>query len=109
MLPASRKLIADLQLDAYVAHFSSIELSWVPLLLHKLNIPLIYNEHSNVNIIQTERWNKTEHLACARVCDRIVLLLEEYRNAYPDFLQERISIIPNAVPKARRIARPEDP
>ena len=108
-LERARALIAQQRLDVFVAHFSWHDMLWVPPLLHNSGIPLVYAEHSDPHIIQNQRWNKAEHLACASAADRIVLLFDEFRAAYPHFLQSRIAIIPNAVAKPAQTASPERP
>lgn len=103
----ARALVAKQGLDMFIVHFSWHDMLWVPPLLHNSGIPLIYAEHNDPAIIQNERWNKAEHLACASAADHIVLLLDEFKPSYPEFLQKRISIIPNAVVKPKRTASPE--
>jgi len=73
------------------------------------NTPLIYAEHNDPAIIENERWNRAEHLACVSACDSVVLLLDEFSRAYPDFLQKRITVIPNAVDSPLKTAAPEKP
>jgi len=105
----ARAIIRQQNLDVFIAHFSWSEFLWVPFLLHGLNTPLIYAEHSDPAIIESERWNRAEHLACVSACDSIVLLLDEFSKAYPDFLQKRITVIPNAVDRPLKTAAPEKP
>jgi len=91
---AREKLIMH-SLDVLVPIISSNALLWFPHIVHKSGIPLLISEHNNPDIINRERWNWHEHNACLAAADRIHVLLDSYKNKYPEFLHDRIEAIPN--------------
>ncbi len=102
----ARETIVQSAIDILVVYFSWSEFLLIPALLHKTGIPLIYAERGNSYIIRQNLWNPQEHTACASGSDKIVLFWESFRNAYPEFLHDRIVVIPNAIKHSPAMAQP---
>jgi glycosyltransferase involved in cell wall biosynthesis len=95
----ARERVAASGIDVLDAMFSWESMIWMPFLLRGSGIPLLASEHGPP--IYTEgRWNAYEHNACLAGADHAHVLLEAYREHYPEFLRERISVIPNPAPEA---------
>jgi lipopolysaccharide biosynthesis glycosyltransferase len=96
-LHKKNNFLTKFDFDVIVALFSWEAYLWIPPLLQYTGIPVVYSEHNNPEIIQTERWNKDEHLACAYASDAITVLMKEFKEYYPRELQKKIHVIPNAI------------
>ena len=99
-LGATRALFLETGLDVLCALFSWDSLLWFPAILNNTGIPFLISEHSNPNVIENERWNRYERLACMAAADRIHVLQDQYREQLPEFLRERTTVIPNPVKPA---------
>lgn len=60
-------------------------------------IPLVISEHLVPEIIEQNLWNRAERLAVMSAADAIHLLLGTYAHSLPQYLHDRIHILPNAV------------
>lgn len=67
-------------------------------ILRQTGIPWIYSEHSSPELIESERWNKQERQAVLCAADAVHLLLNDFKSSVPGYMQDRLSVIPNAVP-----------
>ncbi len=98
-LPASvfkaREKIQACGLDVLCAMFSWADLLWFPALLNGSGIPLLISEHNHPRIIEKERWNEYERTACMAAADHIHVLNSAFKDMFPAFLQDRISVVPN--------------
>ena len=90
-----RSRILAARLDVFCGLFSWDALLWFPAILNNTGIPFLISEHSNPDIIEHERWNRYEHLACLAGADSIHVLLESFKQKFPAFLRDRIEVIPN--------------
>ncbi len=97
-LAKARSVIASSDVEVLAALFSWKALLLFPALLRGTGIPLLISEHNAPNILDTERWNAYERHACLAAADRVHILLHSFLPLYPDFLRDRIAVIPNAVP-----------
>lgn len=96
-LEHARNLIVEENLDALLAfNSSSFGINYV-ILCRGLHIPLVWSEHSNPQIIETELWNRSKRLACMAAADAIVLLCNDFAASLPPFLRQRTVIIPNVI------------
>ena len=82
-------------LDIFCGLFSWDALLWFPPILNNTGIPFLISEHSNPDIIEHERWNRYEHLACLASADTVHVLLESFKQKFPAFLRNRMEVIPN--------------
>ena len=97
-LTKKKELLLGLDLDVLCALFSWDALLLFPKLMHRTGIPFIISEHNNPRIINTERWNHYERLACLASADLIHLLTNDYREQLPNFLKKKAIVIPNPAP-----------
>ena len=103
----ARQMIVDEGLDVLLIFSSDNVLLWFPKLLHNTGVPAIYTERSAPHRVRTLTWNAMEHAACVCAMDHVVLLMSGFKAAYPEYMQPRISVIPNAVVIPSRAASPE--
>jgi glycosyltransferase involved in cell wall biosynthesis len=89
--------IVKSNIDVLTAMFSWDALMLFPSIMCNTGIPLIISEHSNPYFINNERWNSYEHYACLAAADTIHVLTSSYKEALPEFLQDRTTILPNAI------------
>jgi glycosyltransferase involved in cell wall biosynthesis len=100
----ARKLIMNCGLDVLCAMFSWDSLLWFPALLNNTGLPLLISERSKPEAIERERWNAYEHMACMAGADAIQVLNQSFKEFYPQFLQDRISVISNPAPQPKAVA-----
>ena len=93
----ARAMLIRENLDTLIIFATGSTLLWFPPLLYNTGIPALYTERSAPSRIRHLLWNPAEHTACTAAMDHIVLLMHSFQALYPDFLQPRISVIPNAV------------
>lgn len=94
----AKKIIQDQNIDLLCAMFSWNELLWFPALLNTTGIPFLISEHSNPQIIEDERWNRYERLACMAGADAIHMLSKAFVSSLPEFLHPRVTVIGNPAP-----------
>ena len=94
-LSAARQKLLAIRPDVLCAMFSWDALLWFPALLNGTGIPLLISEHNVPRIIEEERWNRYERLACMAGADAIHLLSSAFLDSLPPFLRERAVVIPN--------------
>lgn len=94
-LEHARRLITAERLDALLVFNSTSFGSNYVVLCRGLHIPLVWSEHNVPQIIETERWNRSERLACMAASDAIALLCRGFVSSLPQFLQKRAMVIPN--------------
>lgn len=101
-LPSLERRLSECAPDAFISpsSFNNI-LLWCSV-LKSLNIPLIYSEHSDPDIIENERWDRRERQAALWAADAIHLLLPPFLNSVPEKLQAKCHIIGNPVPLAQK-------
>lgn len=99
-LPNIERQLSECAPDVFISpsSFNNI-LLWCSV-LKSLNIPLIYSEHNDPDIIESERWNRRERKAALWAADAIHLLLPPFLNSVPEKLQAKCHIIGNPVPLA---------
>jgi glycosyltransferase involved in cell wall biosynthesis len=78
---------------------SAVRLWFLPV-FNNTGFPLLMSERSSPMVIETLRWNRPERLASFAASDGIHLLSKTYLDSTPDFLHERVTIIPNPAPEA---------
>lgn len=104
-----RKHIQALEPDVCVCPLpDGSQLVWAVTLLGT-GIPYVYSERHSPATIETLFWNRKGRLAAMSGADGIHLLLPGYVASVPDFLKERVRVIPNAIPLPRTAAAPGDP
>jgi glycosyltransferase involved in cell wall biosynthesis len=94
----AREQVAASGIDVLAALFSWESMLWMPFLLRGSGIPLLASEHGPPLFIEG-RWNAYEHNASLAGADHAHVLLDSYREHYPEFLRERVSVIPNPAPE----------
>ncbi|MDR2745337.1 MAG: glycosyltransferase [Desulfovibrio sp.] len=94
-LRRAKDRLCEQNIDVLCAMFSWDDLLWFPALCNNTDIPLLISEHNVPRVIEEERWNRYERLACMAGADAIHLLGNAFLDSLPDFLQERATIIPN--------------
>ncbi|EFL86011.2 hypothetical protein HMPREF1022_01305 [Desulfovibrio sp. 6_1_46AFAA] len=101
-----RQEIRALSPDVCVCPFpDGSHLIWAVTLLGS-GVPYVYSERHSPQTIETVFWNRKGRLAAMSGADAIHLLLPLYRNSVPEFLRERVHVIPNAVPTPPTCANP---
>lgn len=106
ILHARQRLLSE-NLDVLLLFFSGPEVLSYPIILFNSGIPLIYAERSTPAAVRGKHASPSDHTACIAAMDRIVLLSEKFRASYPEYVQPRISIIPNSVVIPPTSARPD--
>jgi glycosyltransferase involved in cell wall biosynthesis len=103
----AEKVILQANLDVMLLCSSAWNTLFFVRILHNSGIPLVYSERSAPRSVSHLYWNPLEHSACLLAMDHIVLIQEGFRREFPEYLQDRISVIPNmkSLPKAK--AKPE--
>lgn len=72
---------------------------------HRLGLPVVLSEHIDPRFPQRiGAFTQEERLTYFTGATRIHLLVEAFRETLPDWLQERIAVIPNTAPPARQLA-----
>jgi glycosyltransferase involved in cell wall biosynthesis len=105
-----RRLVNDTAPDVIICFqggsFRSMQLYTaglgIPLIAAERTSPSLYN-HAN-----SQRLRFIEHQSF-RFARCITIQFERYRDLYPAYLRSRMVTIPNSVPKAGRLARPDAP
>jgi glycosyltransferase involved in cell wall biosynthesis len=69
---------------------------WCLLSLKNAKIPLVASEHGCPEFIE-QSWDRHQRLVYLNSVDCIHLLLDSYRKSLPEFLQDRVTVIPNPV------------
>lgn len=92
---ALRTQVLALNPDVCMVMFSWQDMLWWPVLLQGTGIPLLISERNNPEIIEKERWNRADRLTAMCGADIIHLLCRSYAASLPDWLQERVRVIPN--------------
>lgn len=73
----------------------------------RLGVPVVVSEHIDPAVPrEAGLFGAAERIASFAGADRIHLLTEGFRATLPEFLQDRIRVIPNTVAPARRLADP---
>lgn len=102
-----RKKILNIAPDVVMTMCSSREIIDWPVLLKGTGIPLIISERVDPAVTERDCWkSKKERLAVLSAADTIHIQMEGYRSYYPNFLKDRVSVIPNPVTPAERLADP---
>jgi glycosyltransferase involved in cell wall biosynthesis len=97
----ARQRLREQTPDVLCAMFSWDDLLWFPALCNNTGIPLLISEHNDPRVIEEERWNRRERLACMAAADAVHILNNGFLASLPEFLRERATIIPNpAAPPA---------
>lgn len=101
-----RQKISALSPDACVCPFpDGTHLVWAVALLGT-GVPYVYSERHSPQTIENVFWSHKGRLAAMSGADAIHLLLPSYRNSVPDFLQDRVRVIPNAALSPKIYATP---
>ncbi|WP_158681714.1 CDP-glycerol glycerophosphotransferase family protein [Microbulbifer pacificus] len=101
-----RSIVRAEQPDVVVPMFSNSIVSIFLAALRGLDVPLILSEHSDPNHYVGRWWlwgrgkeeKQRARMLCFHGADRIHLLNKEFSDDLPDFLREKVSVIPNPVP-----------
>ena len=96
-LPQNREAVRASGIEVFVALVFNSEMMACPALLRTTGIPLLLAVRNCPEMICRERWNADEYYACMAAADRIQLLLPGFLAHYPEFLRERVRIIPNTM------------
>lgn len=99
----AKAIMEEMKLDVFCVMNGCGEAINFLMLCHDSNIPLIMSEHTSPYAFEQCFWNRPERLACLAAADIIHLLFSTYRSSLPDFLQERVTIIPNPAPSLHPI------
>lgn len=94
-LENAKRLLSAEQLDVILVCNSSCVGSVYISMCKGLHIPIVWSERSSPQIIETERWNRAERIACMSASDAIVLLCKSFFASIPISLRQRTMIIPN--------------
>lgn len=97
----ARAKLMESKVDVVCAMFSWNALLWFPVIMNNTGIPLLISEHNTPAIIETERWNRHERIACMAGADAIHLLNKKFAASLPDFLIDRVTVISNPAPPAK--------
>ncbi|WP_165176343.1 glycosyltransferase [Desulfovibrio sp. ZJ369] len=101
-----RQEIRNLSPDVCVCPFpDGTHLVWAVTLLGS-GIPYVYSERHSPGAIENIFWNRRGRLAAMSGADAIHLLLPSYAGSVPEFLRDRVRIIPNAVSLPDAAAKP---
>ncbi|RFB01532.1 glycosyltransferase [Parvularcula marina] len=74
---------------------------------HRLGLPVVLSEHIDPRFPQRiGAFTEDERLTFFSGATKIHLLVEAFRKTLPESFQDRIEVIPNTVPPARRLAEP---
>ena len=72
---------------------------------HRTGVPVVLSEHIDPAFPRDlGRFGEAEREAIFSAADRIHLIIEEFRDTLPDYLQDRITVIPNSVEPAKHLA-----
>ena len=106
-IDAARQAILDARLDVLLLCSSDWITLWFMQILHNTGIPIVYSERNAPHSVRHHYWNPLEHSACLLAMDHIVLIQKSFQREFPEYLQDRISIISNmkSLPEAK--AKPE--
>lgn len=95
-----RKVLVDEKIDVFLAFGSSSILLFWAIICKGSGIPFICSERTDpVNGIEKIYWNRTGRMAVLAVADCIHELLPVHARSVPDYLQNRVAVIPNAAPQ----------
>lgn len=73
----------------------------------RLDCPIVLSEHIDPRFpVRIGSFSREERLIAFNGADRIHLLVDAFRGSLPDFLQDRICVIPNTVPGEFKQAQP---
>jgi glycosyltransferase involved in cell wall biosynthesis len=103
-----RRLVNDIAPDVIVC-FQGGSFRSMQLYTAGLGIPLVAAERTSPSLYDhanNSRVRFVEHQAF-RFAQRITIQFERYRDLYPAYLRARMVTIPNSVPQAARLARPD--
>lgn len=68
-------------------------------IIHDTAIAFLYSERSEPEYILSKYWPANRHAVYTSMMDGIVLLCNKFRKYYPSSLQNKITVIPNAIKK----------
>ncbi|MBB4184220.1 glycosyltransferase involved in cell wall biosynthesis/SAM-dependent methyltransferase [Sinorhizobium terangae] len=75
----------------------------------KLKVPIVLSEHIDPRFPERiEAFTLEERLTAFYGATRIHLLVDAFRASLPDFLQDKIDVVPNTTPPARQLANPSN-
>ncbi len=80
--------------------YAATKLSGVTLIVAERNAPSMY-------WLRYNRWQRATCFALMHLADRIAVQIPSFAECYPASLRRRIEVIPNPVPPASRMARPD--
>lgn len=99
--------VADVSLDLLVGLHMNRTFGVYVKVAHKLQLPLVLSEHIDPRFPERlGRFPRAEREVVFSGADGIHLLVEDFRDTLPDFLHERVQVIPNTVPPAKKMACP---
>ncbi len=102
-----RKQIIAKNPDVVMTMCSSREIIVWPAIVKGTGIPLIISERVDPTVAEKDCWkSRKERIAVLSVADIIHIQMNGYRNYYPEFLQNRVVVIPNPVTPAKLLANP---
>lgn len=93
-----RERIINDDLDVFCIAATSATRLMLLQILNNLNIPIIMSERSSPAAVEALYLKRRERLATFYGAEVIHLLSDKYLDSVPDFLQERVSVIPNPCP-----------
>lgn len=92
-----RGKIQNSHIDVLAVLFAGGELLLFSAALDGTGIPLLASEHNDPHAIETKIWNSRERRACLCAADYIHTLLPSFISGFPQYLHNRIRVIPNPV------------
>lgn len=96
-LPAAQAQVLACKPDVLLSPASGTEHWLWCAVLQQTGVPWIYSEHSSPELIESERWNVKERRAVLCAADAVHLLLNTFAASVPDYVQDRVCVIPNAI------------
>jgi len=95
---SAREKITGCNIDVCMTSMGSADLLFMPRLFYGSRTPYIIGEAADPRVFVYERWQPYEHFAALNGAAAIQILLEEYREFYPEALKPRITTIGNPAP-----------
>lgn len=114
-LPVTAAWLDQAKMPLHAAHLDALCLMSsgpyariFPSLCRRLHVPLVWSERTAPDIIENERWNRPERLACMAGADAVHLLCHNFLLSVPPCLRERATVIPNFSSLSTAVARPSE-
>lgn len=93
----TKSLLIEHQIDCVVALYSDPNIFYWLAILQDSGIPLLYSEHSNPHIMESEWWNPMERNTVFASADTIHLLLDDFKQAISTSFHKKTRVIGNPI------------